>query len=82
MSFDTDDQMKFMEDKSIALGEQGGYSEFFVMDPSRSKTAKSVDELKDNASATVLRNTYIKQASQSKVQQKILNQFAEAVAQD
>ena len=82
VSFDTDDQMKFMEDKSIALGEQGGYSEFFVMDPSRSKTAKSVDELKDNASATVLRNTYIKQASQSKVQQKILNQFAEAVAQD
>ena len=72
---------QFKQDKSIALGSVGGYSEFFVLDPTARKF-KGVDDLNDNASATVLRNAFIKEAKAAKNQQNILNQFAEAVAQD
>ena len=74
-------QEQFKQDKSIALGSVGGYSEFFVLDPT-SRKFKGVDDLNDNASATVLRNAFIKEAKAAKNQQNILNQFAEAVAQD
>jgi hypothetical protein len=72
---------QFKQDKSLALGAVGGYSEFFVLDPTARKF-KGVDDLNDNASATVLRNAFIKEAKAAKNQQNILNQFAEAVAQD
>ena len=72
---------QFKQDKSIALGEVGGYSEFFALDTTQRKF-KGVDDLNENASATVLRNAFIKEAQAGKTSQKILNQFAEAVAQD
>ena len=72
---------EFQENKCVELGASYGYDNYFLLDPTKGK-GKSVADLDDDASPTVVRNAFIRQAKTEKAMRNLMSRIAECVALD
>ena len=71
----------FTENKCAELGEYGGYDNYFLLDPTNRK-GKKVSDLNANATPTVVRNAFIREAKSGKAMRNLMSRIAECVAID
>ena len=72
---------EFTENKCVELGAENGYDNYFLLDPT-SRKGKRVADLDADASPTVVRNAFIREAKQGKAMRNLMSRIAECVAID
>ncbi len=72
---------EFTDNKCVELGAEQGYDNYFLLDPT-SRKGKKVSDLSADASPTVVRNAFIREAKQGKAMRNLMTRIAECVAID